>query len=155
MKISPSMLKWGMRLYPPFLLQRIWVKKIYPNFRGIEVKVNRSLLTTNLGRSTFGGTLFSATDPFYALLCYQIAIRNHIKPIVWLKSARISYIKPARTDLFFTLRIGDELIDEMFRELAEKGKFTKELPIEVYDRKGELCVIAFNEIYIRDQKFQK
>lgn len=144
-----------MRLYPPFLLQRIWVKKVYTDFKGIEVKINRSLLTTNLGKSTFGGTLFSATDPFYALLCYQIVIRRGIKPVVWLKSARISYIKPARTDLKFTLRISDDFIEEMIQELRSYGKFTKELPIEVYDKQGELCLIAFNEVYVRDLNFQK
>lgn len=155
MKLSPNALKWLMRLYPPFLLQRIWVKRIYPDFKGIDVKINRSLVTSNLGKSTFGGTIFSATDPFYALLCDQIVKRQGVSSVVWLKSARISYIKPARTDLFFTLRITDEFIEEMLLALKTTGKFVKELPIEVYDKQGELCVLAFNEVYVRDNNFKK
>ncbi len=72
MTISENTLKWVMRLYPPMLFQRIWVKKIYKDFKGIDIKINRSLFTSNLGNSIFGGTIFSATDPFYALLLGQL-----------------------------------------------------------------------------------
>ncbi len=98
-----------MRLYPPFLFQRIWVKKIHNNFAGVDVKINRSLFTTNLGKSIFGGTIFSAADPFYALLFNQQMQRKGFRIAVWLKSAHIQYIKPGRTDLYFSIAITTDM----------------------------------------------
>lgn len=155
MKISENSLKWLMRLYPPMLFQRIWVKKIHKGFIGIDIKINRSFITSNLGKSTFGGTIFSATDPFYALLFGQLMQYKGFKITVWLKSAQIKYIKPARTDLFYSIRINDDMIAEMENALTNEGKFIKEYSIEVYDKTGELCVTALNEVYIRNLNFKK
>ncbi len=155
MQISENSLKWLMRLYPPLLFQRIWVKKIHKNFSAIDVKINRTLITSNLGKATFGGTIFSATDPFYAMMLGQLMMRKGLRITVWLKSAQIQYIKPARKDLFFTLVITDEIILEAERILKEEGKFIKSLPIEVYNKEGELCVTASNEVYIRNLDFKK
>lgn len=155
MKISENSLKWLMRLYPPMLFQRIWVKKVHPGFRGIDIKINRSLFTSNLGNSIFGGTIFSATDPFYALLFGQIMQHKGYKITVWLKSAQIQYIKPGRTDLFYTITISDEMVSDAEKALQTEGKFVKMYPIEIYDTQGELCATALNEVYIRNLEFVK
>jgi len=155
MKLSEFTLKWLMNLYPPMLFQRIWVKKIHKNFRGADIKINRSLVTSNLGNATFGGTLFSATDPYYAMLFGQIMQHKGYKITVWLKSAEIQYLKPARTDLFYTITITDEMIADAEFALNNDGKFVKNYPIELFDKSGELCVTALNEIYIRNLNFNK
>jgi acyl-coenzyme A thioesterase PaaI-like protein len=155
MTISENTLKWLMRLYPPMLFQRIWVKKIHKDFRGIDVKINKSLFTTNLGNSIFGGTIFSATDPFYALLFGQLMQHKGFKITVWLKSAQIQYIKPGRTDLFYTISISDPMISEVEYLLKTEGKSVKAYPIEIFNRDGELCATAINEVYIRNLEFNK
>jgi acyl-coenzyme A thioesterase PaaI-like protein len=155
MKISENSLKWLMRLYPPMFFQRIWVKKIDKDFRGIDVKINRSLFTTNLGSATFGGTIFAATDPFYALLIGQIMQHKGFKITVWLKSAEIQYLKPARKDLHYSIKIDDEMIKEVERAITNEGKFIKTYPIEIFDTTGDLCVTAQNEVYIRNLNFTK
>ncbi len=155
MKISENTLKWLMCFYPPMLFQRIWVKKVHPGFKGIDVKINRSLFTSNLGNSIFGGTIFSATDPFYALLFGQIMQHKGFKITVWLKSAQIQYIKPGRTDLFYTITISDAMIADAEKALQTEGKFVKMYPIEIFDTQGELCATALNEVYIRNLEFTK
>jgi acyl-coenzyme A thioesterase PaaI-like protein len=155
MTISENSLKWLMCFYPPMFFQRIWVKKVHPGFRGIDVKINRSLFTSNLGNSIFGGTIFSATDPFYALLFGQIMQRKGFKITVWLKSAEIQYIKPGRTDLFYTITISDEMVAAAEKALHTEGKFIKMYPIEIFDKHGELCATALNEVYIRNLEFIK
>ncbi len=135
------------------LFQRIWVKKIYKDFKGIDVKINKSLFTTNLGNSIFGGTIFTATDPFYALLFGQIMQHKGFKITVWLKSADIQYVKPGRTDLFYSILIDDAMIEEASKALTSEGKFVKTYPIEIVDKVGEVCAIANNEVYIRNLNF--
>src|SRR5690606_5763504 len=72
MKMSERALKWIMRFYPPLMFQRIWVKEFHPEFKGVDVIVLHSLLNRNYNSSIFGGTIFSAADPFYPILFDQI-----------------------------------------------------------------------------------
>lgn len=149
MKVSENILKWGMRLYPPLLLQRIWVQKIHKDFKGADIKINRSLFTLNFGKAIFGGTIYSGTDPFYAMLFGQILRNKNYHITIWLKSASVQFLKPARTDLFYKIHITEEMIKEAETELNNKGVFVKTYAIEVYSKNKELTAIARNEIYIR------
>jgi len=149
MTLSENSLKWGMRLYPPLLLQRIWVQKIHKNFRGADVKINRSLFTLNFGKAIFGGTIYTATDPFYAMLFGQIFRHKNYDISVWLKSASIQFLKPARTNLHYSIIITDEMLIEAEEALSSKGVFVKTYHIEIYSKNNMLTAIAKNEIYIR------
>lgn len=144
-----------MRFYPPLFFQRIWVKKIEKGFKAIEVKINRSLFTTNLGNSIFGGTIFSATDPFYALLFGQQLRKKGFNITVWLKSAQISYLKPGRSNLYFRIEVTDEMIEMAEYALQQQGKFIQAYPIHVFDSDNVLCAKAINEVYIRNLDFVK
>ena len=149
MKVSENILKWAMRLYLPLLLQRIWVKKIYKGFRGADVKINRSLLTLNFGGAIFGGTLYSATDPFFAMLFGQILTHKGYRISVWLKSASIQFLKPGKTDLHYRIRITEEMVAEAELAINSAGVFIKAYSLEIYSQNGQLHAIAKNEIYIR------
>lgn len=139
-----------MRFYPPLLFQRIWVKKFGKGFRSVDVKIVKSLINSNYNKSIFGGTIFSASDPFYALLFDQLMQRKGYKVRVWLKSAQINYLKPGKTNLHFTIRISDEEIDEACNDLNTVGKHVKAYPIEMFNESGELCVVVMNEVYLRN-----
>jgi len=153
MVVSERTLKWLMNFYPPMFFQRIWVKKFHKGFWGVDVKINKTLFTTNLGSSIFGGTIFSASDPFYALLFGQLMQRKGLKVTVWLKSAEIQYIKPGRSDLYFTIRVGEDEAAEAERVLRTGGKYVKAFPIEIFDKNNELCATVVNEIYLRNLEF--
>ncbi|MFP5081637.1 DUF4442 domain-containing protein [Pedobacter sp. JCM 36344] len=149
MIVSERTLKWGLCFYPPFLFQRIWVRKFHKGFRRVDVKINKSLFNKNYNSSIFGGTIYAATDPFYALLFDQLLQREGFKVRVWLKSASIQYLKPGRTDLFFTVTISDEMLTEAILALNTVGKFVKAYPMEITNSSGELCATVMNEVYIR------
>lgn len=148
MKVSENTLKWGMRLYPPLLLQRIWVQNIDKDYRGARIKINRSLFTLNFGKAIFGGTIYAATDPFYAILFGQIFKRKGYDISVWLKSASIQFLKPGRCDLYYNIIITDAMIEEAEIALISKGVFVKSYTIEIYSKTGRLHAIAKNEIYV-------
>ncbi|OCX53594.1 DUF4442 domain-containing protein [Mucilaginibacter sp. PPCGB 2223] len=150
MVVSERVLKWAMRLYPPLLSQRIWVQKFGKGFTSVEVKVSKSFLNKNYNHSIFGGTIFAAADPFYALLFDQILQRRGFKVRVWLKSAQIQYLKPGRTNLYFRISISEEEIAEAEHILKTVGKYVKAFPVEMYDKNGLHCVSLINEVYVRN-----
>lgn len=148
--VSEKTLKWAMSLYPPLLFQRIWVKRFHPGFRGVDVKINKSLFNKNYNGSIFGGSIFSATDPFYALLFDQLLQREGFKIRVWLKSAQIQYLKPGRSDLYFTIVITDEMLIDAIETLKAKDKFIRAYPMEIKNAAGEICATVLNEVYVRN-----
>lgn len=150
MQVSENTLKWAMRFYPPLFFQRIWVKKFHKDFKGVEVKISKSLLNTNYNNSIFGGTIFSASDPFYALLFDQVLLRRGYKIRVWLKSAQISYLKPGHSNLYFKIVLTDEEIIEAETALKTVGKFVKSFPMEITGKDGVVCARVLNEVYVRN-----
>lgn len=150
MVVSENMLKWAMRFYPPLFFQRIWVIKFDKGFTGVHVKISKSFLNVNYNRTIFGGTIFSASDPFFALLFDQILQRRGLKCRVWLRSAEIRYLKPGATNLYFTISLSEEQIKEAETILLTEGKFVKAYPMNIFSSKGLLCATVINEVYIRN-----
>ena len=153
MAVSENMLKWAMRFYPSLFFQRIWVIKFDEGFRGVRVKINKSILNMNYNKSIFGGTIFSAADPFYPVLFYQLLTLKGYKVIAWSKASHIHFLKPAMTDLFFKITIDDKVISKCEQALKTTGKFVRVLVIDIYDKNEQLCVSVSNEIYIRDLNY--
>lgn len=154
MKLSPITLKWLLRIYPPFLFQRIWVRKILEGFTGIEVRIYKSPLNNNSNQTIFGGTIFSAIDPIYPLLLDQAFKEKGIKnTVAWLKSAKIDYLRPARTNLHFSIQLQDAEIENAYNTIQENGKVVKTFTTEIFDKNGVKCAVSTNEIYIRNLNF--
>ena len=153
MRVSENLLKWAIRLYPPLFFQRIWVKRFHKNFRGVDVKLAHSLVNRNYNGSIFGGSIFSATDPFYAILFDQIFQREGFETLVWLKSAEISYIKPARRNLYFSIVITEEEIARAREKLLSEGKYVETFTFDLQDKSGITHARVKNEVYIRNQSF--
>ena len=153
MVLSKGLLKWVMRIYPPLLFQRIWVVKFLKGYRGVEVRIRKSFLNKNYNNSIFGGTLFSAADPFYPLLFHQIFTGKGYKLMVWSKSASIQYVKPATTNLSFSITLTDADITNAEHILNTVGKFISTFPIDIYNKDGEICVSLLNEVYVRNLNF--
>jgi len=150
MIVSEKTLEWALCLYPPLFFQRIRVKKFHSGFRGVDVRISKSLFNKNYNGSIFGGTIYAATDPFYAILFDQLLQREGFKIRVWLKSASIQYLKPGRSALYFTVIITDDMLNEAIETLNTNGKFIKAYPMEIKDINGEVCATVMNEVYIRN-----
>ncbi|GAA4779335.1 DUF4442 domain-containing protein [Olivibacter ginsenosidimutans] len=150
MKVSERTLKWIMRLYPPLLFQRIWVQRFHKDFMGVNVKIIYSLLNKNYNSSIFGGTIYAASDPFFAVLFDQIFRKKGYKTRVWLKSASIAYIKPGRTTLYFQIKLTQDDIEEAKYQLDTVGKFIHTYSVDITDKHGQLCAKVMNEVYVRN-----
>ena len=154
MQLSANSLKWLLRIYPPFFFQRIWIKKIHADFKQADIRISKSFLNMNGNKSIFGGTIFSSIDPIHTLLLDQILKQKGIpKTVAWLKSANISYLKPAKKHLSFSVRLHDEDINAALTEVKLQGKVVKTFVIDIVDVDGLLCAQSNNEIYIRDLNF--
>lgn len=150
------MLKWLMRFYPPLLLQRIWVIGFDDGFNGVKLKISKSWLNRNYNGSIFGGTIFSAADPFYPILFHQIINNDGKRKLkIWSKSSKIDFVKPAVSDLFFEIKLTAADILIAHETLIVTGKYQAIFPVYIYNKAGELCASLLNEVYIRDLDISK
>ena len=147
--ISRRRAKWRLSLYPPLFFSRIRVLEFGPGFRSCKIRVARSVLTRNLQGTTFGGTIFSAADPFYALLYWQIFARRGESVQAWLRSARIRYLKPAATGLTLDFRLSDDDIQQAIEALDGEGRFVRTFRVLAVDDNGESCAEIETEVYLR------
>lgn len=138
-----------LNLYPPFLFNRIRILHIGPGFRSCTVRVSRSLLTRNLNGTIFGGTIFSAADPFYALMYWQIFARRGERLRTWLKSARIEYLRPAASALRLEFVIDDADVERAVAALDLEGRYVHTHVIDVLDAERRVCARVENEVYLR------
>lgn len=150
MVISELSGKWILRLFPPLLFNRVWVKNIGKGYKSCEVQVYKSMLNRNLYGTIFGGSIFSAADPFYAFMFWQIFARKGIRVQTWLKSAHIQYKKPADTTLKLSFHLSEEDIRDAEAGLSENGKYVKSFSTDMINARGEICAVAITEVYIRN-----
>lgn len=136
-------------LYPPLLFQRISVRNFGKGFMSAEVRIAKSLFNRNYNRTIFGGTIFSAIDPFYTVMYWQIFMRKGIRVQSWLKSASIDYKRPGDTDLTARFVLTERDVSEAEKQLEAAGKCICKHPVEVLNTRGELCALAETEVYMR------
>ena len=89
--MSPRLLRWGMNLWPPFRGAGIRVRHIADDWSEARVELRHGLLNRNFIGTPYGGSLFSMTDPFYALMLIH---RLGERYLVWDQAASIDFVAP-------------------------------------------------------------
>ena len=121
----------------------------------MKVKIRRSILNINFHKTIFGGSIFSACDPYFPTMYYNIFEQKNRKLEIWLKSANIKYKRPATTHLFLEFKISEDDIQTAESELDSNGKYEKWHKVEAINKKGIVCAEAEMLVYLRDNKIQK
>lgn len=148
-------LQFILNIFPPLFFNRIILKEISEDYTYMKVKIRRSILNINFHRTIFGGSIFSAFDPYFPTMYYNIFALKNRKLEIWLKSANIKYKRPATTHLTLEFNITKEDIQLAEKELKEKGKHEKWHTVLAINKKGVICAEAEMLVYLRDNKVRK
>jgi acyl-coenzyme A thioesterase PaaI-like protein len=147
--LTPFLFKFFMNVYPPLFFGRTRITKVSKDFGTVEVVAKRSFLNKNWAGTIFGGTIFSAADPFHAMM-YRIILnkRHNIDVRVWLKHADITYKRPADTNLYYSFVVTDEDAIKAKEAVLENGRYFITHKVEACNKKGEVCAIINLTTYI-------
>jgi hypothetical protein len=152
MKIPKFAIKFVLNIFPPLLFNGIVLKEISNDFMEMRVVLRKVIFNMNFHKTIFGGSIFSACDPYFPTMYYHIFANKGRKLIVWLKSAEIQYIKPANTTLKLHFKITKKDIYLAEKSLNEKGKFEIWHSVEARNKEGIICVKARMQVYLRDDE---
>ena len=148
-------LQFILNIFPPLFFNRIILKKVSEDYTYMKVKIRRSILNINFHKTIFGGSIFSACDPYFPTMYYNIFKQKNRKLEIWLKSANIKYKRPATTHLFLEFKMLGDDIQTAESELNINGKYEKWHKVEAINTKGIVCAEAEMLVYLRDNKIQK
>lgn len=151
-KLTPKRLAFIMNIFAPYFFTKIRVEKIAPDFSSCLVKIKKTFLSRNIQGSTFGGTLYSAADPFHAILYWQLFRHRGKKIEAWVKKAEILFIKPAYTDLFLRFTVTPEDVTEAEEKLNQKLPFEKVHTVELMDKNHKVYALIHITVYLRMKK---
>ena len=147
--VNHKIFKFFMNLYPPLLANRVKIKYVSKDFKELKLVVKKSLFNKNLAGTIFGGTIFSAADPFHAVMYWQIFAHEYNMNVrVWLKSADISYKRPSETNLYYHFKITDADIAKAKNALDERGRYFVTHTIDAKNKVGEICATINLTTYI-------
>ena len=116
MQTPKFLIKTILNLFPPLLFNRIILKEISDDFMEMKVVIKKAIFNINFHKTIFGGSIFSACDPYFPTMYYHIFANKGRKLIIWLKAAEIQYLKPADSTLRLHFKITKKDIVQAFKE---------------------------------------
>jgi acyl-coenzyme A thioesterase PaaI-like protein len=144
--MSPRLLRWGMNLWPPFRGAGIRVRRIADDWSEVRVELSAGRLRRNFVGTHYGGSLFSMTDPFYALMLMH---RLGERYLVWDQAASIDFVAPGRGKVSALFSLPPERIREIESQAAAGQKVLPQFDVEVRDEAGGLVARVRKTLYVR------
>ncbi len=142
----------SINFYPPYLFAGIKVVEFAPDFSMFRTRLKLTWYNRNLLGTAFGGSLYSMCDPFFMFIL-MIQLGNEY--IVWDKYAAIDFQKPGKGTVFAEFKLSPSQVQEIKKEVDEKGKYVVEFPCEVRDKDGVLIASLKKGVYVRRKDFRK
>ncbi|MDN5698245.1 MAG: DUF4442 domain-containing protein [Rubrobacter sp.] len=148
--LRAGMWRWGFNLFPAFRGTGARVDYIAPDLREVLVRIPLGWRTRNYVGTTFGGSMYAAVDPFYAIMLMQNLGSDFI---VWDKAAAIRYRRPGRTTLYARFVLGEEELSGIREELAAggsdgRGSVDRVYQVDLTDASGEVHATVEKTLYI-------
>ena len=146
-------LKYGFNLSPMYRRTSAKVVYISEDFLKIQIKLPFSYKNANYVNTIFGGSMFSAVDPFPMTQLMNLIGDDYV---VWDKSAEIFFRRPAKEDLFADFIYTNEEIDEIKKKAQELDEFEiiKSTKLTNKDKSIVYCEVR-KRVYIADKAFFK
>lgn len=122
------------------------------DFKHLRIRLKLTWLTRNLVGTIYGGSMYSAVDPFYMLMLMRILGRDYV---VWDKSATIRFKRPARETLFADFQFDDATLADIREQVARDGESTFTWTVALKDASGKVYADCDKVIYVATKDFYK
>lgn len=134
-----------MSLWPPLLGAGIRVGKFSEDNTSVDVTMKLRWWNKNYHGTHYGGSLFSMTDPFYALILIKSLGKDYV---VWDKGAEIKFIKPGKGKLTAHFNIAKERIAEIKAEADTMPKSLPQFTVDIKDEAGDVVARVKKTVYV-------
>ncbi len=132
-------------LYPAFRGTGAKVIYIAEDRRTIRIALPLNWRTRNIFGTLFGGAMYAATDPLYAIL-----IKVGLGPgyIVWDKAGTIRYRKPGRSTLYAECSVSEGELADLRQRLEVEASVDLDYEIPLTDAGGVVHAVVMKTIFV-------
>jgi acyl-coenzyme A thioesterase PaaI-like protein len=136
----------AMNLYPAYRGTGGRVVRISADWREVLVRLPLSWRTRNYVGTIFGGSIFAAVDPFYALMLMKNLGDGYE---VWDKAASVRFRRPGRQTLYARFVLGEEEIEAVRAATVGGDPSDRRYTVELKTAAGEVCAVVEKVVYVR------
>ena len=146
-------MKYGFNLSPMYRRTSAKVTYISEDFSKIQIKLPYSYKNANYVNTIFGGSMFSAVDPFPMTQLMNLIGDDYV---IWDKAAEIFFRRPAKEDLYAEFTYSIEELDEIKQKAKANNEFEiiKTTQLTNKDKSIVFCEVR-KKVYIANKSFFK
>ena len=126
--------------------------KVSDDLHYIKIQLLFNYKTKNYVGTIYGGHIYSSVDGIYVIQLIHILGDNYI---VWDKSAKIKFKRPANKTLFADFRLTKDLIKRIKKDIYHEKKKDYNLSINLTDLNGNIYAEVEKVIYIASKDYYK
>jgi len=142
----------GFNFFPAFRATGARVIYLSEDMRKLRIRLPLNLRTRNIHGTLFGGAMYAATDPLYAILV-KVALGPGF--IIWDKAGAIRYRKPGRSTLYAECSLSDAQVAAMRKRLEFEPSVDLNYEIELVDERGVVHAVVQKTIYAARKEVYK
>ncbi|RLL69952.1 DUF4442 domain-containing protein [Streptomyces sp. Z26] len=143
---TPHGLRRVLSWWPPYRFAGIKVLDIAGDWSSARVRLRLGRFNRNYFGTQFGGSLYSMSDPFWALLAVNRLGKEYV---VWDKAGEIEYVTPGRGDVFAEFALPEERLAEIREATADGGKALPWFESVVTAADGTVVARVRKQLYVR------
>jgi hypothetical protein len=132
------------------------IKELAPDYSRLVVELPCNWRTRNVMGTTFGGSLYASTDPFFVLL---LRGRLGADYVVWDKGCTIRFKRPATVTLWAEFNVTPAMFASVQQSVAERGEAEFTWSVQYRDASGlvyaefdKVLYVAHKDVYARKLK---
>lgn len=144
--VRAGTLRMLMNLWPPFLGAGISVEHIAADFSSARIRMVLRWYNRNYVGTHYGGSLFSMTDAFFAILAIHQLGSGYV---VWDKYSSIDYLAPGKGAVYADFVLPAGFVAEVLKHTADGNKYEPILTTTIFDADGVAVATVDKKLYIR------
>jgi len=145
----PARLWRLLNIWPPLLFAGIRIIDWADDYSSVTVRLAKSRITSNNFGTQYGGSLYSMTDPFFAIMLLQ---RIGPEYTVWDKRGEIEYISPGRTAVTAEMHMSAEAVEEILQAAAGGEKVLRWFECDIVNTAGVVVAKVHKQLYVRRKR---
>jgi len=145
---------WGFRTlmnwYPMYLGTGAKILFWASDSSEIHLRLGLNIWTRNYVGTIYGGSFFSASDPFYMVMLMRSLGKEFV---VWDKTAHIRFKRPGKSRLYCVMKVTPEDLQNIRNQVKECGHASKTFSIRWIDKHEVVHAEIERQCYIADRAF--
>lgn len=138
--------RWSFNLFPAYWSTGARLVYLAADWREVRVRLPLSWRTRNLYGTIFGGSMYAAVDPIYAVMMVRLLGSRYI---VWDKAATIRFQRPGRTVLYANFDLRSEDLEALRAELRDRRAVERIYQVQLTDEQGVVHATIDKTLHIR------